>query len=58
MSYKSLKELVQYLRNLAEEKRMVSAVMKSDYLSGLDRGYADAYDLCAKWVEEIMEGRA
>ena len=50
-----LMDLTQFLRKTAKKRQRVAAE-STDYHKGLLEGYADGYELCAKWIEEILQG--
>lgn len=58
---KIIKEDIKWTINLlhkrAKENRQDAKSVKDSYLQGLYNGYASAYEISAKWLEEIMEGK-
>ena len=52
---KEIKELIQHLNLEAKKNRELAEKVQSSYIRGLDTGYANAYELCAEWLHEILE---
>ena len=50
-----VKNLVKFLETSAKEHTAEANEQTNNYLRGFARGYADAYELCAKWINEILE---
>lgn len=55
---KEILELYEYLRKQASKERANAKDDPSNYTRGLSTGYASAYEFCAKWLNEILEGDA
>lgn len=51
-----LADLVRYLKEAAERNRNLTENCVSDLCRGNNLGYAGAYELCAEWINEILEG--
>ena len=49
-------ELRNYLLIEATKQREEITKETTSYMRGLNGGYAGAYELCAKWITEILEG--
>lgn len=52
---KEIKELIHYLNKQAKESKKKDMRSNPDFTRGLEMGYAGAYELCAKWLHEILE---
>lgn len=52
---KEILELYKYLRKQASKERANAKDATANYTRGLNTGYASAFELCAKWLNEILE---
>lgn len=50
-----LKNLVKCLEELANKHNAEAKNQENNFLRGHIQGYASAYELCAKWINEILE---
>lgn len=50
-----MKDLAKILEKLAKKHITEANEQKNNYLRGLAQGYANAYELCTKWINEILE---
>ena len=55
---KEILELYKYLRKQAKKERTNAENDPASYTRGLSTGYASAFELCVKWLNEILEGDA
>lgn len=51
---REIKNLVIFLEKRAKENRQSAEKTESDYMKGIEQGTACAYELCAKWLKEIL----
>ena len=47
--------LVDFLKKSAEEQKEMAVQEECDYLKGRATGRKLTYELCAKWIKEIIE---
>lgn len=50
-----MKNLAKLIEQFAKEHSTESKKRKSNFLQGYTQGQADTYELCAKWINEILE---
>ncbi len=50
-----LKYLSIYIGKLVTERRTEVKQKETEYSKGIYNGSADAYELCKKWIDEILE---
>lgn len=47
--------LIVSLKQQAVKERLLASEETTSFVRGLDTGYASALELCAQWLEEILE---